>query len=175
MADEFCPLCGEPLDTSGDESRLCYTCGWFGDNTETRRAPWDPKVCNPIGNLVQALSLYRELCRQELLGEQFANATIPTNAAHSRELHQVKTRVREGLHSLIELFIVTYQLTPPAILKKDEKSGMVPWPDSWTVRRYNACNEPCDMLVGPCACGGWHDEQEQWVQDVLKLHNAVIQ
>jgi hypothetical protein len=23
-------------------------------------------------------------------------------------------------------------------------------------RLYNACTEPCDMLVGPCACGAWH-------------------
>ena len=91
------------------------------------------------------------------------------------ELHRVRTEARSALHSLVELFIVTYQLTPPVILKKDEGSGMVPWPDSWTDRRYNACNEPCDFLVGPCACGGWHDEREQWVKDVLKKHNAVIQ
>ena len=175
MADEFCPRCGEPLDTSGDESRLCDACGWFGDDTETRRAPWDPSVCNPIGSLVQALSLYRELCRQELMGEQFANANATAEKTRERALHQVKTRVREGLHSLIELFIVTYQLTPPVILRKDEKSGMVPWPDSWIDRHHNACNEPCDMLVGPCACGAWHYETEEWIKETLKRHNAVIQ
>lgn len=30
------------------------------------------------------------------------------------------------------------------------------WPDDWP-RHYNS-NEPCDMLVGPCCCGAWHQE-----------------
>ena len=30
-----------------------------------------------------------------------------------------------------------------------------PWPPNWPAF-YNACNEPCDMREGPCACGGWH-------------------
>ena len=34
------------------------------------------------------------------------------------------------------------------------QSGMAPWPDDWP-RRYET-NEPCDMAVGPCACGAWH-------------------
>ena len=55
-----------------------------------------------------------------------------------------------------------------------KQNGMVPWPDGWTVRRYNACNEPCDMLVGPCACGAWHYETEPWVQQVLKANNSEI-
>ena len=37
----------------------------------------------------------------------------------------------------------------------DECDGIVPMPEEIVV--YNACNEPCDMLVGPCACGGYHD------------------
>lgn len=22
---------------------------------------------------------------------------------------------------------------------------------------YNGSHEPCDMLIGPCCCGAWHD------------------
>jgi hypothetical protein len=22
---------------------------------------------------------------------------------------------------------------------------------------HNACNEPCDVVDGPCACGAWHN------------------
>lgn len=25
--------------------------------------------------------------------------------------------------------------------------------------RYNASSDPCDMLIGPCRCGAWHDER----------------
>jgi len=30
---------------------------------------------------------------------------------------------------------------------------------------YNACNEPCDMLQGPCACGAWH-HQTEWPDEI---------
>jgi hypothetical protein len=29
------------------------------------------------------------------------------------------------------------------------------WPPDWP-RYHNANNEPCDVAVGPCACGAWH-------------------
>lgn len=31
----------------------------------------------------------------------------------------------------------------------------IPFPGHWP-RRYNGSTEPCDMLLGPCSCGGWH-------------------
>ena len=30
------------------------------------------------------------------------------------------------------------------------------------------------MLVGPCSCGAWHTESEDWVQAMLFKHNAEI-
>lgn len=33
-----------------------------------------------------------------------------------------------------------------------------PWPDDWP-EYYNG-NEPCDMKIGPCACGAWHQSGE---------------
>lgn len=38
-----------------------------------------------------------------------------------------------------------------------EQDPFVPLPKHWP-KRFNASNEPCDMLVGPCACGAWHSE-----------------
>lgn len=29
-----------------------------------------------------------------------------------------------------------------------------------SIKIYNACSEPCDMLVGPCVCGAYHTEEE---------------
>jgi hypothetical protein len=56
-------------------------------------------------------------------------------------------------------------------------NGLLGWPDSWNVPaayRYNACNQPCDMLVGPCVCGAWHTTDEAWVRLSLQLYGAVI-
>jgi len=40
---------------------------------------------------------------------------------------------------------------------------MVPWPNNWP-RYKQACfssfQNSCDMLVGPCACGAWHQQGE---------------
>lgn len=36
-------------------------------------------------------------------------------------------------------------------------------PDHWPPS-YNADNDPCDMIDGPCACGGWHSLDEEWVK-----------
>lgn len=52
-------------------------------------------------------------------------------------------------------------------------NGLLGWPQEWTERNYNGCNEPCDMLIGPCACGAWH-HAEDW-DDALRYYNAEIQ
>lgn len=52
------------------------------------------------------------------------------------------------------------------------ENGLLDWPDEWTERVYNACNEPCDVLIGPCACGAWH-HLEDWVE-LLNRYNSEI-
>jgi hypothetical protein len=61
-------------------------------------------------------------------------------------------------------------------LYKDPKSGMIPWPAEWAAYiHYNGgTNVPCDMLIGPCACGAWHTETEDWVQEYLAKYKAII-
>lgn len=61
------------------------------------------------------------------------------------------------------------------ILKPSPRNGMLGWPDNWTLRRYNACNEPCDFLIGPCACGAMHHADEEWVQRALEHYGARIE
>lgn len=43
-------------------------------------------------------------------------------------------------------------------------NNWVPMPTE--CRLYNGCNEPCDMAVGPCACGAWHTAAcwPEWVR-----------
>lgn len=36
------------------------------------------------------------------------------------------------------------------------ENNFIPWPDGLPLA-YNGSNEPCDMLVGPCSCGAWHN------------------
>ena len=33
----------------------------------------------------------------------------------------------------------------------------------------------CDMLIGPCACGYTHTEDEGWVQELLQMYNCKIE
>jgi hypothetical protein len=38
----------------------------------------------------------------------------------------------------------------------DSESKFEAWPESWPKVIQSWTNEPCDMLIGPCACGAWH-------------------
>jgi len=62
--------------------------------------------------------------------------------------------------------------TEPTVLTLDPRSGLLGWPSGWDERNYNGSNEPCDMIVGPCACGAWHGPDD-WT-DLLDRHNAEI-
>ena len=64
---EYCPKCKSLLPPSEDDSRLCTTCGWFGDATEaaTERIETEMET-----NARTAIELYRISCRNELLIEQ---------------------------------------------------------------------------------------------------------
>ncbi|MFA5344820.1 MAG: hypothetical protein WC315_00900 [Candidatus Omnitrophota bacterium] len=53
-------------------------------------------------------------------------------------------------------------------------NGLLAWPEDWLDYHYNACNEHCDMLIGPCSCGAWHHADEVWVKQKLLDHNATI-
>lgn len=47
------------------------------------------------------------------------------------------------------------------------KNNFEPWPDDWP--KYYNSNIPCDMAVGPCACGGWHQEGEFFYETCFGL------
>ena len=123
---------------------------------------------NPVLAAAQALELFRDACRYELMAEQMYDAGDGTEA----QLKQVRLSRRQTAHALIEMFVALRARPPKRQLQKVH--GIVAWPEDWTDRHHNANAEPCDMLVGPCACGAWHDETEPWVQALLVKHNAEI-
>ena len=98
---EFCPRCNAPLETAQDPARLCEVCGWFGDWMEVLHAPPQSDVVNPVLAAAQTLELYRDVCRQELIGEQMYDAGDGTEAQLQR-LHMAR---RHAAHSIIELFV----------------------------------------------------------------------
>jgi hypothetical protein len=161
-----------PVDDSGDENRYCNVCGWFGDGGETAKKPPASDRFNPVLAAVQALTLFRDVVRKELVVEQVYDAGNLTEA----DLRAVKLEVHNCVQSLVELFTALRRphAAPPFVLKKHPQSGMVAWPGEWTDYHYNASKDPCDMLVGPCSCGAWHNENEPWVREVLARHNTVI-
>jgi hypothetical protein len=170
---EFCPRCGSPLEEAQDPARLCEDCGWFGDWQEVLHKPPESDVFNPVRGVLQALTLFRDVCRQELVAEM----VYDSGAATEQDIKRVRIAARQCRDSLVQLFTAVRRLDrpPPRVLKVHPQSGMVPWPDDWFDYHYNACNEPCDFLVGPCACGATHLASEEWVREVLLQHNAIIQ
>jgi hypothetical protein len=165
---EFCPRCTAPLETSRDADRLCEVCGWWGDQQEALLVPPKSDVFNPVLAAAQTLELYRDVCRHELIAEQVYDAGDGTEA----ELQRVHLARRHAARSIIELFVALRSRAAKQQLRRI--NGVVPWPLNWTDRHYNASQEPCDMLIGPCSCGAWHQEHEDWVQAMLFKHNAEI-
>jgi len=57
-------------------------------------------------------------------------------------------------------------------------SGFVKYPKDFNKRIIDGTarfRTKCDMLVGPCACGGVHQEQDDWVRRLLSEHDANIE
>ena len=164
---EFCPRCTAPLETSQDAARLCEVCGWWGGQEEVLLAP--PRdVENPALAAAQSLELYRDVCRKELVAEQVYDAGNYTEA----DLHKVHAACRHAARSIISMFVALWNRVMKRQLRRI--NGVVPWPADWTDRHHNASHGPCDLLVGPCSCGAWHTEDEDWVRAMLLKHNAEI-
>ena len=164
---EFCPRCTAPLETGPDADRLCEVCGWFGDQQEALLTPPKSDVFNPVLAAAQTLELYRDVCRKELVAEQVYDAGNATEA----ELQRVHLARRYAANSIIELFVTLRSRAVGQRLRRI--NGVVPWPSDWSDHHYNG-GQPCDTLVGPCSCGAWHTEGEDWVQAMLFKHNAEI-
>jgi len=67
---------------------------------------------------------------------------------------------------------------PDNILKRRAKSGFVNYPKSFEKRIIDGTarfRTKCDMLIGPCACGGVHQENDDFVRELLAYHSAVIE
>lgn len=57
--------------------------------------------------------------------------------------------------------------TPNIENKEPVDNGLRAMPEEFLGKFFNACTDACDMLVGPCACGAWH-HQEEW-PDTLQM------
>jgi len=67
---------------------------------------------------------------------------------------------------------------PDQILKRRPDSGFVPYPKHFEKRMVDGTaryRTRCDMLVGPCACGGVHQETDGFVQEALSYYGATIE
>ncbi len=164
---KYCPKCWSEITPA--QECYCDACGYFCDQRELLNAPGNG--FNLTKEVIILLALFHDTCRSEMLMEQLCEAGVVTE----QKLAHVK-RLRQGaIHSLIELFVKlkTRPSIPSQVLTKHPHSGMIPWPADWPDRHYNG-REPCDMLVGPCSCGAFHREDEQWIQEKLIQHQAVI-
>jgi hypothetical protein len=64
-----------------------------------------------------------------------------------------------------------------ATLSRRPKSGFILYPkdaDKRIVDGSARYRTKCDVLVGPCACGAVHQEDDEWVQDLLHDYNHTL-
>lgn len=64
------------------------------------------------------------------------------------------------------------------ILKRRRSSGFVKYPKDFEKHIIDGTarfRTKCDMLIGPCACGSVHQENDEWVTQMLTDNNAVIE
>lgn len=64
------------------------------------------------------------------------------------------------------------------ILNRRKSSGFVKYPKDFEKRIIDGTarfRTKCDMLVGPCACGGVHQEHDDWVNRILADNNSAIE
>lgn len=60
------------------------------------------------------------------------------------------------------------------------ENGLWAWPEDWPWYKqmcFGSWDDRCDMLVGPCACGAWHQEGEfEWDEkrQVLYRYGEVV-
>lgn len=156
----YCPKCNT-LVCPDEDACLCAACGWFGDVSETTQ-----DVQASVRESAEAmLDLFRDMCHKEQLAEAIAADSGDTN------LDMPRIRLAIQMSKGYILSLISSLAERPRILTTI--NGMVPWPQDWTDRHYST-NEPCDMLIGPCACGGWHTANEKWVQEALTKHGAII-
>jgi hypothetical protein len=62
-------------------------------------------------------------------------------------------------------------------LARRKNSGFVNFPKSFDKRIIDGTarfRTKCDMLVGPCSCGGVHQENDGFVKELLQENNAQI-
>lgn len=46
-------------------------------------------------------------------------------------------------------------------------------PKHWP-KNFNASSSPCDIMQGPCSCGAWHSEKDDWVKESLEKYGMEL-
>ena len=95
---EFCPKCSDPLEVSTEPDRLCLKCGWFGDKDEVLP---EPIITGDAATSArQAISLYRDVCRNELILEQ----AMEQGKVSWNDMAKARSAVAQTLDSLLKIF-----------------------------------------------------------------------
>lgn len=82
------------------------------------------------------------------------------------ELEEEKNR-NHSFYGRIELArVLTDEESKEWLRDPPSKPPFTSYPPHWPFH-YNGNSEPCDIIEGPCACGGWHTMDEEWVQEMI--------
>lgn len=50
---------------------------------------------------------------------------------------------------------------------EEQENNFIIMPEGYFI--YNACTDPCDFLVGPCACGAFHTDKYPADREVYEM------
>ena len=106
-----------------EPDRLCLACGWWGGQCEALKKP--PHTGELATSVMQALDLYRDICRKELLVE----LACEHGNVERHEMQEVQGAVASCLESLLRIFGVAI---PRLVLwtsprrKRNEHTGLRP-------------------------------------------------
>jgi hypothetical protein len=69
--------------------------------------------------------------------------------------------------------------TPTVLERFGHKGQFVKYPKKWGRRMVHTgqrrFDTGCDLIVGVCACGVRHTEEDDWVRDSLRRYNCRIE
>src|SRR3972149_1206950 len=85
-----------------------------------------------------------------------------TDPTHKEDAEKVKELANywivwwDSIYDMLHNPYIKHIYSGPMDTRPPAKCSLCMGPASSNLHFFNACTDPCDMYIGPCACGAWH-------------------